>query len=190
MGLTSIDSGGMKYLLECTKNIDILQSEVTSFIVENDSICGIVTHAANARLKADVMLPYVKSGYDRLPIGCGAGVNSVFDDWGTAKTNTFMEIMRQHPNLILFHGHSHMKLECQEYDENANYTERNGFKSVHVPSLARPRTINLTEGTTPEVDSESQGYIVDVYDDCIVLIGMDLIGNKPVPLGVYKIDTA
>ena len=36
--------GGMKYLLECTENIDILQSEVTSFIVENDSICGIVTH--------------------------------------------------------------------------------------------------------------------------------------------------
>lgn len=116
--------------------------------------------------------------------------NSVFDDWGTTKTNTFMEIMRQHPNLILFHGHSHMKLECQEYDENANYTERNGFKSVHVPSLARPRTINLTEGTTPEVDSESQGYIVDVYDDCIVLNGMDLISNKPVPLGVYKINTA
>ncbi|MBE6364481.1 MAG: tRNA uridine-5-carboxymethylaminomethyl(34) synthesis enzyme MnmG [Lentisphaerae bacterium] len=36
--------GGMKYLLECTPNIDILQSEVTGFIVENESICGIVTH--------------------------------------------------------------------------------------------------------------------------------------------------
>ncbi|MBE6356792.1 MAG: tRNA uridine-5-carboxymethylaminomethyl(34) synthesis enzyme MnmG [Lentisphaerae bacterium] len=36
--------GGMKYLLECTENIDILQSEVTSFIVENESVCGIVTH--------------------------------------------------------------------------------------------------------------------------------------------------
>ena len=32
--------GGMKYLLECTENIDILQSEVTGFILENDSICG------------------------------------------------------------------------------------------------------------------------------------------------------
>ena len=36
--------GGMKFLLENTPDIDILQSEVTSFIVENESICGIVTH--------------------------------------------------------------------------------------------------------------------------------------------------
>ncbi len=38
-------------------------------------------------------------------------------------------------------------------------------------------------------DSESQGYIVDVYDDCIVLNGMDFINNKPVPLGVLQINT-
>ena len=37
--------------------------------------------------------------------------------------------------------------------------------------------------------SESQGYIVDVYKDCIVLNGMDLVNNKPVPLGTFKIDT-
>ncbi|MBE6357704.1 MAG: tRNA uridine-5-carboxymethylaminomethyl(34) synthesis enzyme MnmG [Lentisphaerae bacterium] len=36
--------GGMKFLLENTPNIDILQSEVTSFMVENDTICGLVTH--------------------------------------------------------------------------------------------------------------------------------------------------
>lgn len=115
--------------------------------------------------------------------------NSVFDDWGAAKTNAFVDLMRQYPNVVLFHGHSHMMFECQEYDANANYTERNGFKSVHVPSLSRPRTINLASGTTPEDDSGSQGYIVDVYEDCIVLNGWDFVGNKPVPLGTYKIDT-
>lgn len=115
--------------------------------------------------------------------------NSVFGDWGTTKTETFMSIMRQHPNAILFHGHSHMKFECQEYDVNATYTERNGFRSVHVPSLGRPRNLNLSTGTTPEADSESQGYVVDVYDDCIVLRGWDFINNKPVPLGTYKIET-
>ena len=116
--------------------------------------------------------------------------NSVFDDWGVTKTNAFMDIMRQYQNAILFHGHSHMKFECQEYDDNANYTERNGFKSLHVPSVGKPRDINLTTGETPEDNSGSQGYIVDVYDDCIVLNGIDLINNIPVPLGVYKIDTA
>lgn len=115
--------------------------------------------------------------------------NSVFDDWGVTKTETFMNIMRQYPNAILFHGHSHMKFECQEYDMNATYTERNGFKSVHVPSVGKPRDIVLSTGETPEDNNGSQGYIVDVYEDCVVLNGMDFIGNKPVPLGTYKIDT-
>lgn len=115
--------------------------------------------------------------------------NSVFDDWGVTKTETFMNIMRQYPNAILFHGHSHMKFECQEYDMNATYTERNGFKSVHVPSVGKPRDIVLSTGETPEDNNGSQGYIVDVYDDCIVLNGWDFIGNKPVPLGTYKIET-
>lgn len=115
--------------------------------------------------------------------------NSVFDDWGTTKTNSFINLMKQYPNTILFHGHSHTKFECQQYDVNANYTERNGFKSVHVPSLGKPRDVNPTTGETPEDNYGSQGYVVDVYDGFIVLNGMDLINNEYVPLGVYKITT-
>lgn len=115
--------------------------------------------------------------------------NSIFDSWGVTKTNAFMDVMRQYPNAILFHGHSHMKFECQEYDEHATYTERNGFKSVHVPSVGKPRDIDLETGETPEDNNGSQGYIVDIYDDCIVLNGWDFVGNKPVPSGTYKINT-
>lgn len=115
--------------------------------------------------------------------------NSVFDYWGTTKTNAFMNVMRQYKNAILFHGHSHTKYEWQQYDENANYTEKNGFKSVHVSSLGKPRNINPTTGETPEDYDGSQGYIIDVYDDCIVLNGIDFINNKPIPLGTYKIDS-
>jgi hypothetical protein len=119
--------------------------------------------------------------------------NSIFDDiyWGGANRNAFMDLLKRYPDIILFffHGHSHMKFECQEYDKDATYTEKNGFKSIHIPSLGRPRNIDISSGTTPYADSESQGYIVDVYDDCIVLNGMDFINNIPVPLGVYKIKT-
>lgn len=38
-------------------------------------------------------------------------------------------------------------------------------------------------------ESDSQGYIVDVYADCIVLNGWDFVNNQYVPLGVYKIAT-
>lgn len=115
--------------------------------------------------------------------------NSIFQYWGVTKTNAFMSLLNQHPNVILFHGHSHIKFECQEIDDNATYTEKNGFKSVHIPSLCRPRNIDVTSATTPYADGESQGYVVDVYDDCIVLNGMDLINNLPVPLGTFRITT-
>ena len=126
--------------------------------------------------------------------------NSIFETW--PHKAAFVELLRSYPNVILFHGHSHMKFECQGFygsDEvdpadqetfkAANYTEKNGFKSVHIPSLSRPRDIDLKTGKTPYADGEAQGYIVDVYEDFIVLNGMDLVGNKPIPLGIYKINT-
>ena len=112
--------------------------------------------------------------------------NSIFGYWG--KTYIFMNLMKQYPNAILFHGHSHMTFEAQEFDKDANYSEENGFKSVHVPSLGAPRTLMSADGTWQGDDAGSQGYIVDVYDDCIVLNGWDFIGNKPVPLGTFKIE--
>lgn len=115
--------------------------------------------------------------------------NSIFGYWGAARTANFINLMKQYPNIILFHGHSHTAFQGQEFDTEANYSVKNGFKSVHVPSLGVPRNIVSTDGSWVSADSESQGYIVDVYDDCIVLNGWDFIGNKPVPLGVYKIDT-
>ena len=114
--------------------------------------------------------------------------NSIFQYWGTTKRNAFLNLLRQYPNVILFHGHSHIKFGYQEIDDNATYTEKNGFKSVHIPSLGRPRDVDVSSATTPYADSEAQGYIVDVYDDCIVLNGWDFVGNKPVPLGTYRID--
>lgn len=115
--------------------------------------------------------------------------NSIFGYWGKTKTDNFINLLKQYPNVILFHGHTHMMFEAQEFDDEANYSEENGFKSIHVPSSGIPRRLMSADGTWQAENGESQGYIVDVYDDCIVLNGMDLINNKPIPLGVYKIDT-
>ena len=113
--------------------------------------------------------------------------NSIFPSWG--KTTAFMNLMKQYPNAILFHGHTHIKFEAQQYDKDANYTEKNGFKSVHVPSGGVPRELNA-DGTWVAKEAESQGYIADVYSDCIVLNGMDLINNEVIPLGTLKINVA
>lgn len=115
--------------------------------------------------------------------------NSIFGYWGAEKTQNFINLMKQYPNVILFHGHTHIMFEAQKFDREANYSEENGFKSVHVPSCGSPRELTSADGTWVGRSKESQGYVVDVYDDCIVLNGMDLINNEFVPLGVYRIET-
>lgn len=131
----------------------------------------------------------VEGGVEDSGNPCYARENSIFGYWGATKRTAFMNLMAQYPNVILFHGHTHIKFEAQEFDPAANYSEENGFKSVHVPSLGAPRTLTSEDGTWVADDAGSQGYIVDVYADCIVLNGWDFAGNKPVPLGTYKIDT-
>lgn len=126
--------------------------------------------------------PHISSGNP----GGAYTSNPIFSWWG-AKTTAFKNLLRHYKNTILFHGHTHTKFECQEVDDTANYSTKDGFRSVHVPSLSTPR--DCIDGKLVNRSNQSQGYIVDVYDDCIVLNGMDLINNKPVPLGVYKIDT-
>lgn len=122
--------------------------------------------------------------------------NSIFGLWGATKTANFINLMKRYPNAILFHGHTHVKFEAQEFDKDANFSEENGFKSVHVPSCGSPRTLLDSEGnwTTNKgadgyTEPDSQGYIVDVYDDCIVLNGWDFVGNTPVVLGCYMLTT-
>lgn len=117
--------------------------------------------------------------------------NSIFGNgyWGATNRTNFINLMKRYPNTILFHGHTHIMFEAQLYDKEANFSEENGFKSIHVPSSGSPRRVISEDGTWQAENGESQGYIVDVYEDCIVLNGMDLINEKPVPIGTYKITT-
>lgn len=131
----------------------------------------------------------VEGGVEDSGNPCYARENSIFGYWGAIKRTNFINLMKQYPNVIVFHGHTHMMFEAQEHDDQANFSEENGFKSVHVPSSGAPRKLVSNDGTWEARDSESQGYIVDVYKDCIVCNGWDFIGGQYAPLGVYKIET-
>lgn len=105
----------------------------------------------------------------------------------------FMSLLKHYKNTVFFHGHSHTRFWLQELDKKANYSGKNGYRSVHIPSLSVPRDLT-TDGTALEtVYAESEGYIVDVYDDHIVLNGRDFIDNDAdghiLPISTYKIDT-
>lgn len=106
---------------------------------------------------------------------------------------TFMSLLKHYKNTVLFHGHSHTRFWLQEIDKKANYSEVDGYRSIHIPSLAVPRDLSDDESKLETIYAESEGYIVDVYDNCIVLNGRDFIDNEAdghwLPIATYKIDT-
>ena len=100
-------------------------------------------------------------------------------------------LLADHGRAILYHGHSHVMYRMQEYDKKSNYCDTNGYPSVHVPSVSHSMGIKqLDDGTwTRWTDwEESQGAIVDVYDDCIVINGWNFNDVKPEPHGTIKIN--
>ena len=103
----------------------------------------------------------------------------------------YINLLKHYKNTILFHGHSHLRFKLQEIDDMANYSGAVGYRSVHIPSLSVPS--DRVDGTTSYVYAESEGYIVDVHPDCIVLNGRDFIDNDAdgniLPIATYKIDT-
>lgn len=125
--------------------------------------------------------PHISSGN---PVGAYKK-NPLFKNW--KHFSVFKNLLSHYKNTILFHGHTHVKFECQEQDKESTYSTADGFNSIHVPSLGTPR--DVVNGELVNRENESQGYIVDVYDDCVVLNGMNFINNECCPLGVFKIDT-
>lgn len=103
-------------------------------------------------------------------------------------TNIVKNALRNHGRAVLFHGHSHFMPNMQELDKLTNYTDRNGFPSVHVSSLGWASYIG-SDGEMFKDVNEGIGYLVDVYDDYIIINGRDFTRNQWSPLGTLKIET-
>jgi hypothetical protein len=151
-----------------------MSDEAYSFLSEtleesNGKRCFIFVH------------PYLDSGNVN-----SVYTNDVFSWWGE-KTTNFKNLLKQYPKAILFHGHSHFKWEEQTKDKTANYSNASGFHSMHIPSVAAPAFVNAS-GSREQSTTESYGYLVDVYSDCVMFNGMDLISGSIVPIGTFKIE--
>ena len=103
--------------------------------------------------------------------------------------NVIVNALKNHGRAVLFHGHAHFMPTMQVHDKTTNYTDKNGFPSVHVPSLGWASYIDADNEMVKDI-SEGFGCLVDVYDDCIVVNGRDFVRNEWCPLGTFKIDTA
>lgn len=101
-------------------------------------------------------------------------------------------LLNHYKNTVLYHGHSHNKFKNQEIDKCANYTDKNGYHSVHIPATGGCNdVIKQEDGSWERLRdrASAEAYLVDVYEDYIVLNGFDVTNNSLNPLGTFKIDT-
>lgn len=100
-----------------------------------------------------------------------------------------------HPNSFWFSGHSHWKWELQKYQDRANiyrsYDKSGKADSgwcVHISSCANP---NKSDGTNRDADpTESEGAILHVYEDHVLMQGIDFIEEKYFPIATYRLNTS
>lgn len=106
------------------------------------------------------------------------------------QTNIFESLMKHYKNVIWFHGHSHMRFNLQSKDcTYANIDKSSGYWSVHIPSISVPREDADGDGTTEYYTAGSEGYVVDVYANHIVLRGRDFVKGEFLPIATYCLDT-
>lgn len=103
--------------------------------------------------------------------------------------NVFKSLLRHYHNIIWFHGHSHTMFHGQEFGETANYDKVFGCHSVHIPSIAIPRTDKDGDLEFQIEYQESEGYVVDVYENGIHLRGRDFVKGEFLPIASYWLDT-
>lgn len=100
----------------------------------------------------------------------------------------FKNLLSHYTNTVYFHGHSHMQYALQQYNDIANYDNLLGSHSVHIPSLSVPRGVN-EDGTRVSLFEQSEGYVVEVYENGVYLKGRDFVNEKFLPIAQYYLDT-
>ena len=110
-----------------------------------------------------------------------------FDMFSGTKGSVFQSLLRHYKNTVFFHGHSHTKFYLQEVDDKANYSDALGYQSVHIPSLAVPR--DIVNSALSNIYADSEGYVVDVYENGIHLRGRDFVRGEFLPIASYWLDT-
>ena len=121
--------------------------------------------------------------------GSGDAVNlhTEFDGLRGYKGEIFYSMLSHYSNVIYFHGHSHEEFAVQEINEMNTYDNLLGIHSVHIPSLVYTKTV--VDSTLASNFAGSEGYIVDVYENAIILRGRDFVNDKFLPIATYLLDT-
>ena len=109
----------------------------------------------------------------------------------TVEYKKFTELFTKYTNVIYFSGHSHWAFDSQfvdpkpgktNYDKNIDDKDGTFATMVHIPACSTPRVL-VGSG-----NNRSEGYIVHVYEDCIVLEGYEFVKGETFAYATYIIE--
>ncbi len=113
----------------------------------------------------------------------------LFYTMGATDETAIRALLREYDNVVFFNGHSHWAYHMQALNPNLNISKNgeDGATYVHVSSVSSPRITGdyqvLWEGTDPTM---SEGYLIEVYDDTMVLYGVDFANNRILAYATYE----
>lgn len=100
--------------------------------------------------------------------------------YGSADEVIFRGLMKEYKNVVFFSGHSHWMFELEKYNKNLNVSNFDGeyCYMVHNPSVCTPRWIGENDETRKNMGGTySEGWIIEIYDDTMILIPVDFINQ-------------
>lgn len=101
-----------------------------------------------------------------------------------ASSARFVKLMETYKKCIIITGHTHIELSAQ-----LNYSDNDGTSAVMMHNSAIGgvrRVVNGSVDRSP-VLGLSEGYIVEVYEDCVIFNGTNMYYNEIMPSCSYII---
>lgn len=103
----------------------------------------------------------------------------------------FENLMNEYENVVFFNGHSHWAYDMQKLNPNLNIADYNGefATMVHLSSVSSPRrtTANIAD-TSEHAMRSSEGMIVQVYENEIVLTACDFLSGELLAYATYTVE--
>ena len=109
----------------------------------------------------------------------------------TVEYKKFTELFTKYTNVVYFSGHSHWTFDSQfvtpkpgKTNDDKNIDDKDGTFAtmVHIPACSTPRTL-VGSGK-----GRSEGYIVRVYETCIILEGYEFVQGETFAYATYIIE--
>lgn len=99
----------------------------------------------------------------------------------------FIDIMEEYKDCVVISGHTHLELSA-----HLNYSDNDGTSAVIMHNSAIGGVRRLVNGTIDRtaVLGMSEGYIVDVYSDCVIFKGTNMYSNEIMPDCTYIIPSS